>query len=69
MVTPRTRRTIVAGDRRQLDPVVLMAISGVLGGVVGFAIWMATGVFVFLPVFLAVGLVTGISIAETRRRR
>jgi hypothetical protein len=52
-----------------MDPVMLMAISGVLGGVVGFAIWMVTDAFVFLPVFLAAGLVTGISIAESRRRK
>jgi hypothetical protein len=52
-----------------MDPVTLMAISGVLGGVVGFVIWMVTDTFVFLPVFLAASLVTGISIAESRRRK
>ncbi len=59
----------MAGGRRRIDPQVLMIVSGLLGGVVGFGIWMATGTFVFLPVFLAAGLVTGISIAEARRRR
>lgn len=59
----------MAGKRRRIDPAVLMATSGVLGGLIGFAVWMATGTFVFLPVFLAVGLVTGISIAQSRRGR
>lgn len=51
---------------RRVDPVVLMSIGGVLGGLAGFAIWMVTDTFVFLPVFLAAGLVTGMSIAQSR---
>ena len=52
--------------RRGVDDVM---ISGMLGGVVGFPIWMVTDAFVFLPVFLAAGLVSGISIAEARHRK
>lgn len=54
---------------RQIDPITLIAIWGVAGGLAGFVIWLVTGTFVFLPVFIAVGVVTGISIVETRRRR
>ena len=60
---------IVARTRRRMDPVVVMVISGLLGGAVGFAIWMITDAFVFLPVFLAASLVAGIAIAESLRRR
>lgn len=60
---------IVARTRRRMDPVVVMVISGLLGGAVGFAIWMITDTFVFLPVFLAASLVAGIAIAESLRRR
>ena len=59
----------MAQSRGRMDPVTLMTISGLLGGVAGFVIWMVTDAFVFLPVFLAAGLVSGISIAEARRRR
>jgi hypothetical protein len=52
---------------RHFDPLLVMTLGGAIGGLTGFALWMATETFVFLPVFLAIGLVTGISIAETRR--
>jgi hypothetical protein len=55
-------------SRRHIDPIMLMAMAGILGGLVGFAIWMWTETFVFLPVFLAAGLVAGIAVAESRRR-
>lgn len=64
-----SRRIVVAQGRRRMDPVAMMMISGMLGGVVGFTIWMVTEAFVFLPVFLAAGLVSGISIAEARHRK
>lgn len=54
--------------RQPVNPLSLIVGSGVLGGVVGFGIWMVTDTFVFLPVFLAASLVAGIAIAESRRR-
>ena len=63
------RRINMPDTQRRIDPIIVMSLGGVLGGLTGFALWMATETFVFLPVFLAVGLVTGISIVETRRRR
>jgi hypothetical protein len=65
----RSRRIVVADVRRGMDPIKLMAISGVLGGLAGFVIWMLTETFVFLPVFLTAGLVTGVAIADSRRER
>ncbi len=59
----------MAETQRHMDPLLVMTLGGVLGGLTGFALWMTTDVFVFLPVFLAIGLVTGISIAESRRKR
>ncbi len=59
----------MAHTRRHVDPLLVMTLGGAVGGLTGFALWMTTEVFVFLPVFLAIGLVTGISIAESRRER
>lgn len=59
----------MAESPRHIDPLLVMTLGGALGGLTGFALWMLTDTFVFLPVFLAVGLVTGISIAEARRKR
>lgn len=59
----------MAETQRHMDPLLVMTLGGVLGGLAGFALWMTTDVFVFLPVFLAIGLVTGISIVESRRKR
>ena len=58
----------MVSSRQPVNPFSLIAGSGVLGGVVGFGIWMVTDSFVFLPVFLAASLVAGIAIAESRRR-
>ncbi|MDH3249466.1 MAG: hypothetical protein OEQ47_10915 [Acidimicrobiia bacterium] len=59
----------MAETRRHVDPLLVMTLGGATGGLTGFALWMTTDIFVFLPVFLAIGLVTGISIAESRRAR
>lgn len=59
----------MADTPRHLDPTLVTALGGLFGGLIGFAMWMTTGTFVFLPVFLAIGLVTGISIAQTRQDR
>lgn len=62
------KRIHMPDPQRRIDPIIVMSLGGVLGGLTGFVLWMATETFVFLPVFLAVGLVTGVSIVETRRR-
>lgn len=59
----------MAVRRSGMDPTLVTVIGGLGGGLLGFVIWMVTETFVFLPVFLAAGLVTGISIAESLRRR
>ena len=59
----------MAEGRSRTDPTLVMAIGGLLGGLIGFVIWMVTETFVFLPVFAAAGLVSGIAIAESLRRR
>ena len=59
----------MAETRRHMDPLLVMTLGGAVGGLTGFALWMTTDIFVFLPVFLDVGLVTGISLAESRRER
>lgn len=43
-----------------------MILGGLLGGGTGFALWMGTGTFVFLPVFLAIGLVLGTAFGADR---
>lgn len=58
----------MATRRRDSDRMVLMAVGGFVGGVLGLSIWVLTDVFVFLPVLLATGLVTGISIVESWQR-
>lgn len=59
----------MADTRRHIDPLLVMTLGGAIGGSTGFALWMATETFVLLPTFLAIGLVIGISIAETRHER
>lgn len=46
--------------QKDISPTVLAA-SMLLGGVVGFVIWMVTDAFVFLPVFLGAGLTIGLA--------
>lgn len=43
-----------------------MAIAMGAGAIVGFVIWMATDLFVFLPVFIAAGLPIGLAAAQNR---
>jgi hypothetical protein len=45
-----------------------LAIGMVGGGVVGFAVWMITGLFVYLPVFIACGFVVGYAATESHGR-
>jgi hypothetical protein len=52
-------------DRTDVRP---MVIGGLLGGGAGFALWMTTDIFVFLPVLLAVGLVVGITMGLERTK-
>ena len=48
------------GDHKQdLRPVPLAA-GMLLGGIVGFAIWMATDTFALFPAFLGIGVVLGL---------
>jgi hypothetical protein len=52
--------------RRDQTDIRPMIIGGLLGGGGGFALWMGTDIFVFLPVFLAIGLVVGMSLGLPR---
>lgn len=45
---------------RELRPLPI-AVGMALGGLVGFALWIATDTFVFLPAFLGVGLALGMA--------
>lgn len=44
-----------------------MAVGMLLGAVVGFALWIATDTFVFLPAFLGVGLAIGLVLGSARK--
>jgi len=53
-------------DRRsQLRPVPLAA-GMLLGGLTGFAIWIATDTFALFPAFLGIGLVLGLVFSQTQ---
>jgi hypothetical protein len=52
-------------ERDDVSPMILAA-AMIGGGLVGFAIWMATGMFVFLPVFLGAGLTVGLAMGLAR---
>ncbi|MGD2059821.1 MAG: hypothetical protein PVF87_03055 [Acidimicrobiia bacterium] len=52
----------------EISPTILAA-SMLLGGLVGFIIWMVTDTFVFLPVFLGAGLAFGLAIGLAWRGR
>ncbi|MCO5199489.1 MAG: hypothetical protein M9928_18870 [Anaerolineae bacterium] len=39
------------------------------GGLIGFAVWMATGLFIFLPVFIGAGLPVGYAIGQKLTER
>ena len=59
----------MAERRSRIDPTLVTAIGGLAGGLGGLVIWMVTETFVFLPIFAAAGLVAGMAIAESVRRR
>lgn len=74
VVTGETMKSLeeehhMAEARRHIDPLLAMTLGGATGGLTGFALWLTTEAFVFLPVLLAIGLVTGMAIAESRRKR
>jgi hypothetical protein len=50
----------------QLRPVPLAA-GMLIGGLTGFAIWIATDTFALFPAFLGVGVVLGLVFSRARR--
>lgn len=54
--------------RPQLRPVPLAA-GMLLGGLTGFAIWIATDTFALFPAFLGIGLVLGLVFSQTQHDR
>ena len=46
-----------------------MAAGMVIGVIAGFAIWMTTDLFVFVPVFIGIGVVLGMVFKEANDRR
>ena len=46
-----------------------MAAGMLIGGVTGFAIWIATDTFALFPAFLGVGLALGIVLSQASDRR
>jgi hypothetical protein len=44
-----------------------MAVGMILGALIGFVLWMATDIFVFMPAFLGVGLTLALVIDGVRR--
>jgi hypothetical protein len=52
-------------SRQQLRPVPLAA-GMLIGGLTGFAIWIATDTFALFPAFLGIGLVLGLVLSQTR---
>jgi hypothetical protein len=40
----------------------------IMGGLAGFAVWTATGAFVYLPVFLGNGVVLGMVLDQAIRK-
>ncbi len=60
---------MASSDRApQLRPVPLAA-GMLLGGLTGFAIWMATDTFALFPAFLGIGLVLGLVFSQARPDR
>ena len=49
--------------------VVPMVAGNIIGAVTGFAIWIATDLFVFFPVFIGIGVVLGMVFKEANDRR
>ena len=60
------------GDAMSKDPQMRplpMAAGMLIGGVTGFAIWIATDTFALFPAFLGVGLALGIVLSQASERR
>ncbi|HEX6301225.1 MAG TPA: hypothetical protein VF148_12230 [Acidimicrobiia bacterium] len=57
--------------RRNIDGVSVGALAAgmLVGALTGFAIWVATAIFVFLPVFLGNGVVLGLILQQAADRR
>ena len=57
----------MAGHDReyQLRPIPLAA-GMLLGGITGFAIWIATDAFALFPAFLGIGVVLGLVFSQAR---
>lgn len=45
-----------------------MAVGMIIGALSGFALWIVTDTFVFLPAFLGVGLALGLAFDAVRER-
>jgi len=56
-------------ERTPRSEVVPMAAGMIIGAVTGFAIWIATDLFVFFPVFIGIGFVLGMVFKEANDRR
>lgn len=41
-----------------------MAVGMALGGLIGFALWIATDTYVFLPAFLGMGVALGLAFGQ-----
>ncbi len=52
-------------DDRDVRPIP-MAVGMVSGALIGFALWMTTDTFVFLPVFLGIGLALGLALGSRK---
>lgn len=60
---------MASSDRRpELRPVPLAA-GMLLGGLIGFALWIATDTFALFPAFLGVGLVLGLVFSQAQHHK
>lgn len=52
--------------KQELRPIPLAA-GMLLGGIVGFAIWIATDTFALFPAFLGIGVVLGLVFSQAQQ--